>query len=101
LAVIYRPPSAGKGQFLKEFDAICSQMQGSRNMIMGDMNIDIQQDQRFVSIARKYGMAPVSTTQTVRSGKCLDVVFTTFSPTFHNTIKLYFSDHRACWCSLF
>ena len=58
---------------------------------MGDMNVDIRQrDSELVKIAEQYGLFPVSTAQTVQSGKCLDAMFTTFPISLHGTVNLYF-----------
>jgi len=51
---------------------------------MGDFNIDITPlDNDLFKITAKYRLHPVSISQTVASGKCVDVIFSSFSVESH------------------
>ena len=101
VVLIYNPPSFSKKEFLAEFDRICVQLKGERVIIMGDFNQDISvANNVLLKTASKYNLYPVSMKKTVKSGKCLDVIFSSFLIDLHGFIDLYFTDHKACWSSL-
>ena len=80
---------------------ICVQLKGERVIIMGDFNQDISVfGNALLNTASKYNLYPVSRKKTVKSGKCLDVLLSSFSIDMHGFIDLYFTDHKACWSAL-